>query len=205
MSEIVFKDYSETGVVYHVVTITDLSEVLKHGLKFDGKHTYVTKYQEFHEYIDRGRPDFIPEWVVRSKAIFASLNFKDNHSWHSHSAVLSLKLNMDKCWVCNENIANFLYEPLMLQKIDGFEAAKDFIGRNGPKILKDYWNSSLSFEENINLRYDKKRGYDAEVLILHDIPPEDINILYIASDHRYMDIEQWKQSFMGNQLCYFNC
>lgn len=200
-----FNDYEETKAVYHVVTLTDLDETLKNGIKYNDKATYKSKYQEFHNYIDRTKPIQIPDWVIRSKAIFASINFKDGHIWHSHSAILKVRIKEERCWVCNENIANFLYEPLMLSKSGGFEEAEAFIKRNGEQIVRDYWNSSISFKENLKSRTDKKKGYDAEVLILHDIPPEDIELLYITSDHRYMSSEQWIEFFKSDNLCYVNC
>jgi hypothetical protein len=203
--DILFKDYTETKVVYHVVTITDLDDTLRYGIKFNDKNTYKSKYHKFHTFIDERKTDNIPEWVIRSKAIFASLNFKPEHSWHSHSALLSIRIKEDLCWICNENIANFLYEPLMLGEVPGFDSAKEFIGRNGGKMVEDYWNCSLSFKENLKLRNDKKAGYDAEVLILHDILPEDIELLYIASDHRCMEIDKWKEFFQSNNLNYSNC
>jgi hypothetical protein len=202
---ILFKDYSETKVVYHVVTITDLNKILKHGIKFNDKNTYKSKYHEFHSFIDDRKPSSIPQWVIRANAIFASLNFTEEHKWHSHSALLSIKINEDLCWICNENIANFLYEPLMLQKTSLFDSAQIFIEKNGDRIVEDYWKCSLSFKDNLKLRKDKMTGYDAEVLILHDILPKDIELLYIASDHRYMEVNKWKEFFHRNILDYSNC
>lgn len=205
MIDILFEDYTETKVVYHVVTLTDLENTLKHGIKFNDKNTYKSKYHEFHGFIDDRKPAHIPEWVIRSKAIFASMNFKPEHSWHSHSALLSIKIQEDLCWICNENIANFLYEPLVLGHVPGFDAAKAFVNKNGNKIVEDYWNCSLSFKENLKLRKDKMAGYDAEVLILHDILPKEIELLYIASDHRCMEVSKWKEFFQSNSLNYSNC
>lgn len=205
MIDILFKDYIETKVVYHVVTITDLENTLKNGIRFNDKHTYKSKYHRFHYYIDEKKPDTIPEWVIRSNAVFASMNFKQNHIWHSHSALLSLKIQEERCWVCNENIANFLYEPLMLQQVPEFQQAKEFISKYGKRIVEDYWTSSLSFKDNLKMRKDKMAGYDAEVLILHDILPEDIELLYIASDHRCMEVNEWKEFFQGDCFNYSNC
>lgn len=202
---ILFRDYTETKVVYHVVTITDLDHTLSHGIKFDDKKTYNSKYHKFHHFFDERKPNSIPEWIIRSKAIFASLNFKPTHTWHSHSALLSIKVREDFCWICNENIANFLYEPLMLSEVTGFESAKKFVSRNGDQIAQDYWNNSLSFKANLEQRNDKKAGYDAEVLILHDIPPKDIKLLFIASDHRVMEVNKWNEFFMNDNLCYSKC
>jgi hypothetical protein len=202
---ILFKDYTETKLVYHVVTIGDLDNTLTYGIKFNDKNTYKSKYYEFHNFIDKMKPKYIPEWVVRSNAIFASMNFKPGHVWHSHSALLSIKIQEDFCWVCNENIANFLFEPLMLRKVSGFDSAQEFISKNGSKIVEDYWNCSLSFKDNLKLRKDKIAGYDAEVLILHDILPKDIELLDIASDHRCMEVNEWKKFFQSNNLNYSNC
>ncbi|MDF2841000.1 MAG: hypothetical protein K0Q99_1772 [Clostridia bacterium] len=205
MIDILFKDYTETKTVYHVVTITDLDDTLKYGIKFNDKNTYKSKYHEFHRFLDEKRPLHIPDWVIRSKAIFASMNFKSEHKWHSHSALLSIQIKEELCWICNENIANFLYEPLMLGQVPGFQSAKEFISRNGSKIGEDYWNCSLSFQDNLEKRNDKKIGYDAEVLILHDILPRDIELLYIISDHRCMEVNKWKDFFHSNHLDYAKC
>jgi hypothetical protein len=133
------------------------------------------------------------------------MNFRESHPWHSHSAVLGLQINEELCWICNENIANSLYEPLMLQDIPGFDAAKEFVRKKGDRAAKDYWEDSLSFKENLRIRNDKKAGYDGEVLILHDIPPKDIKLLCIASDHRYMEVNKWKEAFLKNELDYAKC
>lgn len=201
----IFKDYMDTGLVYHIVTITDLKSVLTKGLQYNDKATYQSKYCKFHQYFDDKKNSAIPPWVQRSRAIFSSMNFEEGHQWHSHSAILGLHIKEDLCWICNENIANFLYEPLMLQDTPGFEEAALFISRYGEKAAKDYWSCSLSFKENLIARNDKKAGYDAEVLILHDIPPEDIELLSIASDHRYMEVNKWKEAFHKNELNYSKC
>ena len=205
MIYILFKDYIETNVVYHVVTITDLDDTLKYGIRFNDKNTYKSKYYRFHNFIDDRRTKYVPEWVVRSNAIFTSMNFKPDHIWHSHSALLSIRIQEDLCWVCNENIANFLYEPLMLREVSSFDSAKEFINKSGNKIAEDYWNCSFSFKDNLKLRKDKTAGYDAEVLVLHDILPKDIELLYIASDHKCMEVKKWKEFFQSNNLNYLNC
>lgn len=205
MIPIIFKDYTETKRIYHVVTLTDLKKTMDNGIRFDDKNTYKNKYFDFHSFIDKNKPVNIPDWVVRSKAIFGSLNFKSEHLWHSHSAILGIKIDETRCWVCNENIANFLYEPLILKDIKSFEDASGFIERNGKRIAQDYWTSSCSFSQNLIERRDRKRGYDAELLVLHDIPPEDIEILYIVSDHKYMEVKAWRDFFKKNNLIYSNC
>jgi len=65
------------------VSIVDLEKTLAEGIRFDDKKTYYYKYYNFHDYFDRYKTSDIPSWVLRKKAIFASMNFKENHSWHS--------------------------------------------------------------------------------------------------------------------------
>lgn len=199
--KITFEDLSQQRYLYHVVSIIDLEKTLNEGISFDDKKTYTTKYYDFHFFFDKFRPSHIPAWVERRKAIFASLYFKENHGWHSHTAVLRVKIKPDRCWVCNENIANFIYEPFILRHLNGFDAADEYIKKNGRKIVEEYWNTSISYLEHMERRYDKKEGYDAEVLILHDIPPEDIDCLYIVSDHEVMSVEDWKNAFNVNNTC----
>ncbi|EOD00474.1 hypothetical protein [Caldisalinibacter kiritimatiensis] len=190
-----FPDYTETKVVYHVAPINDLDNILKKGIRYDDKFTYESKYLNFHKYIDSYKPNTIPNWVIREKAIFASLNFDKNHQWHSHSVIMAINIDPSKCWVANENLANELYEPFILKDVQGFECAKKYIYNRGKKILHKYWTTSLSFIDNLKYRRDKEKGYDAEVLVFDYIPPEHINILAIVSDHKIMTMKEWKRFF----------
>lgn len=192
-----FPDYNTTEVVYHVACITDLENILKNGIKYNDKSTYSTMYLDFHKYISSLKPEHIPDWVVREKAIFASLNYKKNHSWHSHSVILAIKIDKDRCWIANENLANKIYEPFILKDIKFFEVAKSYLDREGKKAIEEYWNTSLSFNENLLLRRDKEKGYDAEVMIFHDIKPEDITILRIITDHKIMTLEECLKLYKG--------
>ncbi len=190
-----YPDYNETGYVYHVAPITDLDKILKEGIRYDDKSTYLSKYLRFHKYIDSFKLDNIPCWVIRERAIFSSLNFSSNHCWHSHTAIIAIKVNPDKCWVANENLANRLYEPFILKDTLGFSCAENYLKHNAKKILEEYWDTSASFNDNLLLRRDNEQGYDAEVMIFHDIEPEDIKLLSIISDHEILSIEEWKEFF----------
>lgn len=190
-----FLDFKENNRVYHIISITDLEYALKDGIKYDDKQTYTTKYYEFHDYIDRYKEEKIPDWVVRKKAIFGSLDFNKNHKFHSHTALLSIKVDVEKCWIANENLVNQIYEPFILHKIDEYNKSKQYLENEGTRLLKKYWKTSCSFKENLDKRLDKVKEYDAEVLIFHDIKPSDIDILYIISDHRMMTNKEWKKHF----------
>ena len=190
-----FADYAEQGYVYHVISITDLGKTLKEGIRFDDKSTYKSKYMDFHSYFDRYKPSSIPDWVERKKAIFASISFKEGHTWHSHSAILRVRIQKQRCWVCNENLANFIYEPYILQYLEGFEHTREYMKENGRRFVEEYWENSLSYYDNLERRLDKKKGYDAEILIMHPIPPEDIECMYIVSDHQILSYKEWQDYF----------
>lgn len=191
------KDYMEQGYVYHIVNIIDLKKTLREGIRYDDKNTYASKYTDFHTYFDLYRPESIPDWVERKKAIFASICFREGHKWHSHSAILRIKILKDRCWICNENLANFIYEPFILQHMEGFALTMDYMEVKGREFVGVYWNNSLSYNDNLHKRYDKKEGYDAEVLVMHSIPPENIECLYIVSDHQIMSYQNWKEYFIS--------
>lgn len=190
-----FIECAEPGFAYHVVNIIDLERTLLEGIKFDDKNTYKSKYIDFHKYFDQFKPESIPHWVERKSSIFASIRFRDGHSWHSHSAILRIKILKHRCWVCNENLANFIYEPFILQSLDGFSNTREYMRNNGKDLVEEYWNNSLSYNDNLQKRYDKREGYDAEILIMHHIPPENIECLYIVSDHQIMSYKQWQGYF----------
>ncbi|AOY75828.1 hypothetical protein [Clostridium formicaceticum] len=190
-----FQDYDKTGVVYHIAHITDLKKILKNGIEYNDKITYEKHYYSFHDFIDTLRPDDVPPWVVRKKAIFASMNYRKEPTFHSHTAVLAVKIDPTRCWIANENRANQIYEPFILQGIEGFDGASNYLQTKGKSSVKSYWETSLSFQENLKERKDLTAGYDAEVMIFHSIPPEAIDILYLVSDHRTLEIEEWKRIF----------
>ncbi|SHJ99261.1 hypothetical protein [Paramaledivibacter caminithermalis] len=191
--------YLEINKVYHIISVIDLNNVLKNGIRYDDKKTYKSKYYEFHNYIDEYKNKNIPNWVIRKKAIFGSLYFSKEHMFHSHTALLGIKIDPNKCWIANENLANQIYEPFILHKIDEYSGAKNYLENEGSKLLYKYWETSCSFKENLKLRLDKNDGYDAEVLIFHDIKPSDIEVLYIISDHRMMTKEEWKKHFCNDK------
>jgi len=178
-----------------VISILDYKSVMKNGIKYDDKNTYIDKYYGFHSYFDDFKSDKIPSWVERKKAIYTSLNYKDQHQWHSHSVILKVMVDESKCWVCNENLANVLYEPFVLQQNQSFEEAKVFMTSHAPKVAKKYWDESISLIDNKKIRKDKTPEYDAEVLVFQDIKPENLEFMYVISDHRMMTIKEWKEYF----------
>ncbi|MBS4538016.1 hypothetical protein GOQ27_06055 [Clostridium sp. D2Q-11] len=192
-----FKDYTQTRMIYHIANINDFNNILKDGIKFNDKVSYKTKYIDFHKLIDQYKLSYLPEWIIRQKAIFGSMNFKDKHTWHSHSVLLGLKVNEDYCWVANENLVNEIYEPFILKDIDEFSYMNKYIKRIGINNIKEYWKTSLSFKENLSKRLDKKEGYDCEVLIFHDIKPKDITPIAIVSDHRYIEYDDIKRNYLN--------
>ncbi|ABR47171.1 hypothetical protein Amet_0951 [Alkaliphilus metalliredigens QYMF] len=190
-----FEDYTITGVVYHIAPINDIKKILQEGIKFDDKSSYHSKYFEFHQMFDDMKSSDIPLWVQRKKAIFATLNYRKEPHFHSHTVLMALKVDPKKCWIANENSANQLYEPFILQDIVCFRGAHEYIQTKGRHLVDTYWQESISFTDNLDHRLDLINGYDAEVLIMHDVPPEDIQLLYIISDHRLLTIKQWQGIF----------
>ncbi len=192
-----FEKYEKTGMVYHIAPIIDLGNILQNGIKYNDKNTYLSKYLDFHNYIDSLKPKSIPLWVQRKKAIFASLNFTNDHSFHSHSVIIGLRINPRKCWIANENLANEIYEPFILKDVKGFECAEKFIKNNGRQNIRKYWDTSLSFIDNLKYKKENEKGYDTEVLIFDNIKREDISIMKIVSDHKMMNVEEWKKLFLN--------
>ena len=190
-----FDDYLKTGRVYHVAPVNDLGKILSNGIKNDDKITYEYKYYDFHCFIDNLKPEYIPSWVERKKAIFATKNYRKEPNFCSHSVVMALKIEPSKCWIANESRANQIYEPFILQEIESLKGAKEYMETKGKRSIEEYWQTSLSFEDNLKKRLDLKDGYDAEVLIFHNIEPKNIEILYIVSDHRIMEFDEWKKIF----------
>lgn len=191
--EFMFKDYTITKRVYHIAPLIKLKEILEIGLKIS--ESCSSKYDDFNTFFDKCKPNRIPEWVSRKKAIYGSLNFTRNHKWHSHSVILSLKIDEQRCWIGDESLANILYEPFILRDISIFSEVDKFFKSCGEQFALDYWENSTCFMDNLIKRFDRDKEYDAEVLIMHDIPPMDINIIKIISDHKAMDINQCNNVF----------
>lgn len=190
-----FPDYDNTHRLYHVACISDLRHIFKNGLRFSQRLSYRSKYLSFHEFMDKYRTQNVPDWVMRKRALFASINYKDDQVWHSHSAILSIKVNNEYCWVANENTANFLYEPFLLKNIPGFASLYDFLYNKGKEIAKDYWFNSMSFKDYLSKRGTLNTDYDAEVLIMKDIKPVDIELLAVVADHRIVTVDKLNQTY----------
>ncbi|WDV46228.1 hypothetical protein PV797_00690 [Clostridiaceae bacterium M8S5] len=188
-----FKERLYENIVYHIAPIHDLDKILTKGIVFDDKITYEVKYKKFHEFIDNCKTDDVPEWVIRKKAIFASLELSNHSGWHSHSVILALKVDPKKCWIANENIANECYEPFILKNVKDFSKSENYIIETCKRKAKSYWSTSCSYEQNLSERHDMKCGYDCEVMVFHEIKPENIIPLAIVSDHKIMSIDQWKE------------
>lgn len=190
-----FEDYTKTGYVYHIAPINDLEKILNKGIRYDDKITYKKKYIDFHQFIDQGKTTSIPIWVRREEAIFASMNYRDDPGFHSHTVVMAVKIDPSKCWIANESRANQIYEPFILKNVEGFKDAKSYIENKGVEFIKKYWTTSISFQDNLKQRWDLNQDYDAEVLIFHSIPPKNIKILFIVSDHKILTLSQWLSIF----------
>lgn len=190
-----FNDYENTKTIYHIISLYDLKSTLLKGIHYDDKVTYNTKYNGFHSTIQKEKTKNIPKWLKRDKAIFASMNYNKNNNFYADSVVLSIKINPEKCWVANENLVNKVYAPFILKEIDGYKKAEHFMKTKGKKLLKEYWETSLSFLDNLNYRFDLKEDYNAEVLILHSVLPKDIKVEYIIAGHTKVKPEEWKEKF----------
>lgn len=188
-------------MIYHIANINDFKNILKYGIKYDDKASYKTKYLDFHEFINKHKSSSIPSWVIRQNAIFGSMNFNDEHKWHSHTVVLGIIIDEDYCWIANENLVNEIYEPFILRDNDQFEFMNDYVKDIGVNNIKEYWQTSLSFRENLLKRLDKNKSYDCEVLIFHEIKPEHITPLGIITDHKYIDYKELKNIYLkeGNK------
>ena len=193
-----FPDYVKTGLIYHVVNLNDLEEVITQGIRHDTRPAFNDKYGDFHAFLNRYKTAGIPRWVDRTKAIFASMNFKDDHTFHSHSMLTAFEVDPSRCWIANENRANEVYQPFVLQRIDEFSKAKEYLKGRGQGVIKEYWDTSLAFTDNLGQRRDLWPGYDAEVMVFHDIRPQDILYIAIVSDHRIMTVQQWKEAFCSS-------
>lgn len=192
----IFPHYEKTKVVYHLVNINYLQEILDTGISMEGRsNSSGNKYFYFNEFLDQYKSNNIPPWVIRKKAIFASLNFKKDTHWHSHSALLAMKIREDKCWIANENLANEIYDPFILQDIQQFNQAKKYMEKFGDRRAREYWENSLSFKENLTIKRDLRENYDEEVMIFHDIAPRDIQCLMIVTDHCEFTPSKWQQHY----------
>lgn len=191
-----FEDYTQTKMIYHIANINDFKSILDNGIKYNDKSSYKNKYVDFHKFIDNYKPSYLPDWVIRQRAIFGSMNFKDDHTWHSHSVVLGVKVKEDHCWIANENLVNEIYEPFILKDNNTFNYLYDYIDTIGVRNIKEYWNTSLSFRDNLRNRQDKTGNFDCEVLIFHDIMPEDITPIAIITDHKYIKYKDIKNIYL---------
>lgn len=193
---VIFDDYDKTGKIYHIIAMYDLKSTLEKGIKYNDKVTYNTKYKGFHSLVESGRTEGIPDWVIRKKAIFASMNYEDSFAFHPNSIVLSCIIDPKKCWIANEDLANQIYAPFFMKDIEAYEEeAKVYLEGKGKALLRKYWDTSLSFEENLTQRLDRNENYNEEVMIFHDISPQNIEIEFLVSGHEILRPKEWKKKY----------
>ncbi|RBP37247.1 hypothetical protein [Garciella nitratireducens] len=191
-----FPHYNKTKVVYHVVNINQLKNILEQGIQIQERKDFSDdKYLDFNQFLDKNKPAWIPKWISRKNALFASLNFKENMQWHSHSALLALKVQEERCWVANENLANEIYDPFILQYIDQFNSARDFMKNYGRQKALYYWNNSFPFQEYLKKGKTPMKNYDEEVMIFHNIVPENIKCLMVVTDHYIFTPQEWQKYY----------
>lgn len=191
-----FPHYNETKVVYHVVNINQLKTILDQGIEIEKRKDFSdAKYLNFNKFLDENRPPKMPRWLRREKALFASLNFKNNMHWHSHSALLALSIQEERCWIANENLANEIYDPFILQHISDFDHAQDFMKEFGEIKAQNYWENSFPFQEYLKKNKNPIDNYDEEVMIFHDIQPQDIKCLMIVTDHHTFTPKEWQEHY----------
>lgn len=189
-----FEDYNKTHKIYHIISMYDLQSTLQKGISYNDKVTYNTKYKGFHSLIEKEKTKNIPDWVKRKKAIFASMNYDSSFVFHANNIILSLSIDPEQCWIANEDLANQIYAPFFMKDIEDYKnEAHIYLEGKGKTLLQTYWKTSLSFKDNLRHRCDLKEGYNAEVMIFHNISPEDIQIEYLISGHKLMKPEEWKK------------
>lgn len=199
-----FEDYQKTYKIYHIIAMYDLQPTLQKGIRYDDKVTYNTKYKGFHSFIEKEKTTKIPDWVQRKKAIFASMNYDSSFVFHANNIILSLKINPKQCWIANEDLANQIYAPFFMKDVKDYKnEASIYLKGKGKELLQNYWKTSLSFQDNLHYRYDLKEGYNAEVMIFHNISPSDIEIEYIISGHHLIKPEDWKKKYCEKDTSYY--
>src|SRR5690554_6874960 len=193
---LLFPHYNETKVLYHVVHIIHLKDILSKGIQLNERNLHSEdKYSKFNQFMDQYRTTNVPPWVLRERAFFASLNFSKDIHWHSHSALLAIKIQEEKCWIANENLANEIYDPFVLSDITDFDRAKTYLEGRAKDLAKNYWENSYALMDFLTLDLKDIKHYDEEVMIFHDIPPQDIRCLMIITDHKKFTPASWQRHY----------
>ena len=175
-------DFDETGLIYHGCQPENLLSIFQNGLipQFkapkDGAETIYNAHR-------RHRPESIPDWVDPRKCIFGYMNRARQGGF---DGIVDGGVNMatigietadhitERTWTASFQFSDLVYCPEEAGYFDTEERRAFFENRVEPVSCEAYWKTSLSFDDNLKIRWDHLLTMQKyhELLICTEIGPE---------------------------------
>ena len=175
-------DFEETGLIYHGSQPGNLVSIFRNGL-VHGYNGPADGHETIYNAHYRHRPRFIPGWVDPRMCTFGYMN---RARQGGSEGIVDGKVNgvtigieaddqvRSRTWAACLRFSDLVSCPEEAGYLDSKEREAFFKERMEPVACEAYWRTSLSFEDNLEIRLDHlftMQGYH-ELLICCAIPPE---------------------------------
>ncbi|MBI1930842.1 hypothetical protein HYR99_42165 [Candidatus Poribacteria bacterium] len=182
-----FPDFEDTALLYHGTAPDNLLSIFRHGLIPGYDPDPEEQHHTIYESHVRHRPAHIPNWVDPRYCIFGYLNRsrQGGHSGIIEGTVIQAHLGIDaipaiteRTWVCCSQFSDWVYCPREAGYFDTDARTKYYRTVIEPVCSGAYWQTSLSFAENLAIRHDQllRMQNSEELLICTDIAPTHLSL-----------------------------
>ena len=175
-------DFDETGLIYHGSQPEDLVSIFQNGLipRYKCPRDQAETIYNAHY---RNRPKSIPDWVDPRQCIFGYMNrarqggFDGIVDGRVNGVTIGIEATArvrNRTWTACFLFSDMVYCPEEAGYFDTQERKTFFKERIEPISSGAYWKTSLSFDENLKIRWDHLLTMQQyhELLICTEIDPE---------------------------------
>ena len=179
-------DFNETGLIYHGSQPENLASIFQNGLipQYNSpRDGHETIYNAHYRY----RPKSIPDWVDPRRCIYGYMNRARQGGWGGivdgivNGVTIGIKAAdhiTERTWTACVRFSDMVDCPEEAGYFDTEERKAFFKDRMEPVSCKAYWETSLSFHDNLKIRLDHLLPMQGnhELLICSEIDPGLLNL-----------------------------
>ena len=183
-----FPDFEETRLIYHGTRTEHLPSIMVQGLLPAAAPDPEDQHHTIYEALHRRRPASIPEWVDPRRCVFGYMNKKrfgiaeEVIDGRVTGGILGIRVTppiMQQIWTGIVRFSDWLYCPDEAGYFDTDARAAYYRETLEPVVAEAYWKTSMSFEDNLQIRHDHllyTQGYFELLICLDLIDPSVLSL-----------------------------
>ncbi len=183
-----FPDFEDTNLLYHGANPEALPSIYQEGLVAGHTQDPEDQHHTIYDAHVRHRPPSIPDWVDPRRCIFGYLNRRRHGSTtplpggtvtQVFLGIRATKDITDRTWVCCNQFSDWVYCPSEAGYLDSVERRRYYETVIEPTCSGAYWQTSLSFDVNREIRHDQllmNQGYLELLICVERVPPEQLSV-----------------------------